>query len=120
MSRALFEEVTWDDKRVTSVDWESYKSAYLDFKTPSIEVVLMNLKDVPATGAGETAITVVPAAIGNAIFDATGVRLREVPFTADRVKAALITAHVAANEPAYEEKGSDAKAGMINSGAVAR
>jgi nicotinate dehydrogenase subunit B len=46
---------------------------------------------VPATGAGETAITVVPAAIGNAIFDATGVRLREVPFTAERVRAALRT-----------------------------
>jgi CO/xanthine dehydrogenase Mo-binding subunit len=48
----------------------------------------MNPTGVPAIGAGETAITVVPAAIGNAIFDATGIRLREVPFTADRVKAA--------------------------------
>jgi CO/xanthine dehydrogenase Mo-binding subunit len=40
-------------------------------------------------GAGETAITIVAAAVGNAIFDATGVRLREVPFTPERVKAAL-------------------------------
>lgn len=46
---------------------------------------------VPATGAGETAITVTPAAIGNAIFDATGARLRDLPFTPDRVKAALRT-----------------------------
>jgi nicotinate dehydrogenase subunit B len=89
MSRALVEEVTWDDRRVTSVDWESYKSLYLDFPIPEVEVVLINRTDVAATGAGETAITVVPAAIGNAIFDATGVRLREVPFTAERVKAAL-------------------------------
>lgn len=43
---------------------------------------------MPATGAGETAITVVAAAIGNAIFDAAGIRLREMPFTADRVRAA--------------------------------
>jgi CO/xanthine dehydrogenase Mo-binding subunit len=46
--------------------------------------------NVPATGAGETAITVVAAAIGNAIFDATGARLRTVPFTPERVKSALL------------------------------
>jgi nicotinate dehydrogenase subunit B len=88
MSRALVEEVTWDDKRVTSTDWETYQSPYLGIEIPKIDVVLMNPTGVPAIGAGETAITVVPAAIGNAIFDATGIRLREVPFTADRVKAA--------------------------------
>lgn len=89
MSRALVEEVTWDDKRVTSTDWETYPSLYLDFKMPAIDIVLVNRTDVPAIGAGETAITVVPAAIGNAIFDATGIRLREVPFTPGRIKAAL-------------------------------
>jgi CO/xanthine dehydrogenase Mo-binding subunit len=89
MSRALVEEVTWDDKRVTSTDWESYKSLYLDLELPAVDITLINRADVPATGAGETAITLVPAAIGNAIFDATGVRLREVPFTAQRVQAAL-------------------------------
>jgi len=88
MSRALVEEVTWDDKRVTSTDWETYESPYLGIEIPKIDVVLMNPTGVPAIGAGETAITLVPAAIGNAIFDATGIRLREVPFTADRVKAA--------------------------------
>jgi CO/xanthine dehydrogenase Mo-binding subunit len=111
MSRALFEEVTWDDKRVTSIDWESYHSAYLDFKIPTIEVVLMNPTGVSATGAGETAITIVPAAIGNAIFDATGVRMREVPFTPDRVKAALVAA--------YQEKSSDRLADRIGSEGVA-
>jgi CO/xanthine dehydrogenase Mo-binding subunit len=92
MSRSLVEEVTWDDKRVTSHDWLTYQSLYLDLvlELPTIEISLLNRTDVPATGAGETAITVVPAAIGNAIFDATGVRLRELPFTPDRVKAALL------------------------------
>jgi len=91
MSRSLVEEVTWDYKRVTSNDWETYRSLYLDLavELPTIEISFLNRTDVPATGAGETAITVVPAAIGNAIFNATGIRLREVPFTAKRVKAAL-------------------------------
>jgi CO/xanthine dehydrogenase Mo-binding subunit len=91
MSRSLVEEVTWDDKRVTSNDWETYPSPYLDLvlELPTIEISLLNRLDVPATGVGETAITVVPAAIGNAIFDATGVRLRQLPFTAERVKAAM-------------------------------
>ncbi|HEU4413529.1 MAG TPA: molybdopterin cofactor-binding domain-containing protein [Candidatus Angelobacter sp.] len=89
MSRALVEEVTWDEKRVTSTDWESYHSLYLDLPLPSITITLIDRPDAAATGAGETAITVIPAAIGNAIFDATGIRLREIPFTADRVRAAL-------------------------------
>jgi CO/xanthine dehydrogenase Mo-binding subunit len=91
MSRSLVEEVTWDDKRVTSNDWLTYQSVYLDLvlELPTVEISLLNRNDVPATGAGETAITVVPAAIGNAIFDATGMRLRQLPFTPDRVKAAL-------------------------------
>jgi CO/xanthine dehydrogenase Mo-binding subunit len=90
MSRALVEEVTWDDRRVTSTDWETYNTLYLGSEMPTVVTVLMNPTGVPATGAGETAITVVPAAIGNAIFDATGVRLREVPFTAERFKAARL------------------------------
>lgn len=91
MSRALVEEVTWDEKRVTSNDWETYKSLYLDlgFELPTIEISLTSRADVPATGAGEGVITLVPAAIGNAIFNATGARLRELPFTGERVRAAL-------------------------------
>jgi len=98
MSRALVEEVTWNDKRVTSIDWEGYNSLYLDLELPRIDITLINRPDVPATGAGETAITVVPAAIGNAIFDATGIRLREVPFTAERFRAALQAADVRSNQ----------------------
>jgi len=89
MSRALGEEVTWDDQKVTSVDWRTFHSLPLGFDVPAIESVLVNRTDVEASGAGETAITIVAAAIGNAIFDATGARVREVPFTPERVKAAL-------------------------------
>jgi CO/xanthine dehydrogenase Mo-binding subunit len=89
LSRSLLEEITWDEKRITSVDWETYKSLYLDYAPPPIEIVFVTPENVFATGAGETAITIVPAAIGNAIFDATGARLRDVPFTPERVLAAL-------------------------------
>jgi CO/xanthine dehydrogenase Mo-binding subunit len=90
-SRALGEEVTWDEHKVTSVDWRGYRSLPLGFELPIIESVLINRTDAEATGAGETAITVVAAAVGNALFDATGARIREVPFTPERVKAALGT-----------------------------
>ncbi len=90
MSRALMEEVTWDDQKVTSFDWRTYRTLPLGFDVPKIEAVLVDRHpDEPACGAGETAITVVAAAIGNAIFDATGARIRQVPFTPERVKAAL-------------------------------
>jgi CO/xanthine dehydrogenase Mo-binding subunit len=89
MSRALGEEVTWDDHNVTSVDWRTYHSLPLGFDVPKVETVLLNRPDEPATGAGETAITMVAGAIANAIFDATGARIRQVPFTPERIKAAL-------------------------------
>lgn len=90
MSRSLVEEVTWDDRRITSIDWKTYHSLHLDYEIPKIESVFVTPAGVAATGAGETAITVTPAAIGNAIFDATKVRLRDLPFTPERVKAAFI------------------------------
>ncbi len=89
MSRALGETVTWDEEKVTSIDWRTYRSLPLGFAIPRIEAVLINQPDEEACGSGETSITVVAAAIGNAIFDATGARIREVPFTPERVKAAL-------------------------------
>jgi nicotinate dehydrogenase subunit B len=89
MSRALVEEVSWDKRHITSTDWETYNSLHLDYEIPTIETVFVTPLGVPALGAGETAITVTPAAIGNAIFDATGARLRNLPFTPERVKAAL-------------------------------
>ena len=89
MSRAMGEEVTWDDHQVTSVDWRTYHSLPLGFAAPVIESVLINRTDGEATGSGETAITLVAAAIGNAIFDATGARVRQVPFTPRRIQDAL-------------------------------
>ena len=89
LSRALGEEVTWDDQKVTSIDWRTYHSLALGFDVPAIESLLINRTGVEATGAGETAITIVAPAIGNAIFDATGIRVRQVPFTPERVRAAL-------------------------------
>jgi CO/xanthine dehydrogenase Mo-binding subunit len=89
MSRALGEEITWDQHKITSTNWRTYHSLPLGIEVPTIESVLINRSDVSATGAGETAITLVAAAIGNAVFDATGVRLRQVPFTPTRFKAAL-------------------------------
>ncbi len=89
VSRALLEEVTWDEKKVTSVDWGTYRSLSLGADLPEVETVLIDRRDVQAMGAGETTITLAAAAIGNAIFDATGARIREVPFTRERVRAAL-------------------------------
>jgi CO/xanthine dehydrogenase Mo-binding subunit len=89
ISRTLAEEVTWDDQKVTAFDWQTYRTLSLGTSMPIVESVLMDRADVPATGAGETSITVVAAAIGNAIFDATGLRLRQVPFTPERIKAAV-------------------------------
>jgi nicotinate dehydrogenase subunit B len=89
MSRALGEEVTWDDRKVTSVDWRTFHSLTLGSPVPTIESVLINRPGVDASGAGETAITLVAAALGNAIFDATGARIRQVPLTPARVKAAI-------------------------------
>ncbi|MBI4885706.1 MAG: xanthine dehydrogenase family protein molybdopterin-binding subunit [Acidobacteria bacterium] len=89
MSRALREEVTWSGDRVTSIDWRTYRPWFVGDPVPVIESVIVNRPDAPATGAGETSITVTAASIGNAIFDATGARLRQLPFTPERVKAAL-------------------------------
>jgi CO/xanthine dehydrogenase Mo-binding subunit len=89
LSRALGEEVTWDNEKITSVDWRTYHSLPLGFAVPKIDAVLIDHAEGEVMGAGETSITLVAAAIGNAIFDATGVRIRQVPFTPERVKAAL-------------------------------
>ena len=89
VSRALNEEVTWNDQKVTSIDWRTYHPLPVGADVPKIETVLINRPEARATGAGETAVTVVAAAIGNAVFDATGVRFRQIPFTPERVKAAL-------------------------------
>jgi CO/xanthine dehydrogenase Mo-binding subunit len=88
ISRTLIEDVTFDASRVTSTDWVSYP--ILKFPdVPQIVVKLINHPEAPPWGAGEMAPAVVPAAIGNAVFDAIGVRLRSVPFVPKKVLAGL-------------------------------
>ena len=89
VSRTLLEEVTWDDEKITSIDWRTYRPLYLGAAVPEIQTVLIDRTEGEAMGAGETAVTVVAGAVANAIFDATGVRLRQVPFTPERVRAGL-------------------------------
>jgi CO/xanthine dehydrogenase Mo-binding subunit len=88
LSRALHEEIVYDRDRVTTVDWASYP--ILTFpEVPRLEFELIQRLDQPPLGAGEAASTPVGAALANAVFDATGVRLRTIPFRPERVKAAL-------------------------------
>jgi len=88
LSRTLFEEVAFDRSRVTSTDWASYP--ILSFPdAPEIVVDLVDRPNEPPLGAGEASATPVPAALANAVFDAVGARLTSVPFTRERVRAAL-------------------------------
>ena len=88
VSRALLEEVKFDSTGIKSLDWSSYP--ILRFSDiPEIDIVLINRPEMPALGGGEPSTGPVAAAIGNAIFDAVGVRLREAPFTPERVVAGL-------------------------------
>ena len=88
LSRTLHEEIVYNRDGVTTVDWGSYP--ILTFpEVPALEFELIQRLDQPPLGVGEAASTPVPAALANAVFDATGVRLRTVPFRAERVKAAL-------------------------------
>ena len=73
---------------MTSLDWASYP--ILTFlEIPDVVIELIDRPDEPPWGGGEPACAVVPSAIGSAVFEATGVRLRSVPFTPAKVKAAL-------------------------------
>ena len=100
LSRALHEETTFDTEKVTSVDWRTYPTMTHADTPASIDIVIVNgdpnpaRPDLPHYGAGETVCKPTLAAIGNAIFDATGVRLRRVPFRDARVLAALKAAGV--------------------------
>jgi CO/xanthine dehydrogenase Mo-binding subunit len=89
VSRTLWEEVTFDRKAVTSVDWLTYPILDITETPGEVNVVLINHPEIAPSGAGEPSIRPVAAAIANAIFDATGVRIRRVPFSPDRVKSAL-------------------------------
>ena len=95
VSRSLYEEVTFDNEKVTSVDWITSPTLTHADVPERIDVVLVNgdpnqnRPDLPHYGAGETMLKPTMAAIANAVFDATGLRLRQVPFTPAVVRAAL-------------------------------
>jgi len=89
ISRALAEEVTWNDRQITSDNWIAYPVIRFGGRLPAFQSVLVNRLDRLQMGAGECSITVVAGAIANAIFDATGARVRQVPFTRPRVLDAL-------------------------------
>jgi len=100
ISRTLYEEVKFDTEKVTSMDWNSHPTLTHADTPARIDVVLVNgdpnprRPDLPHYGAGEAACKPAIAAVGNAIYDATGVRLRRVPFRDGRVLAALQAAGV--------------------------
>ncbi len=88
-SRALCEEVTFDANMVTSKDWTTYPTIDMNLVPEKIDFVLINRPELPAAGAGEHAARVVAAALANAVFDATAVRIRSAPLSQERVKKAL-------------------------------
>jgi nicotinate dehydrogenase subunit B len=88
-SRALWEEVTFDRNMVTSTTWLKYPILDIEEAPRVIDIVLIDHPELPPTGAGEPSSRPVAAAIANAVYDATGVRLRRAPFRAETVKAAL-------------------------------
>lgn len=92
LSRTLFERVRFDRDSVTSVDWASYPILEMQDAPEAIEVVLIDRPEIAPTGAGEPTIRVIPAAVANAFFDATGVRLRSAPLDPEKVKKALARA----------------------------
>ncbi|HZF32023.1 MAG TPA: molybdopterin cofactor-binding domain-containing protein [Gammaproteobacteria bacterium] len=100
LSRALWEEVKFDNEKVTSVDWATHPSLRHSDTPATIDVVLVNgdpnpnRPDLPHYGAGEASHKPMIAAVANAVYDATGVRLRRPPFRKERVLAALRAAEV--------------------------
>ena len=87
-SWTLKERVRFDRTRITSTDWESYPILRFS-EAPRVDVVLLDRPDEPSLGSGEAAAGPTAAAIGNAVADALGVRVRSLPITADRIVAAI-------------------------------
>ena len=81
----MSEEVTFDRAKVTSIDWTSYPILDITEAPETVDIV----PELPPAGAGESSIRPVAAALANAVFDATGVRVRRVPMTPERLKPAL-------------------------------
>ena len=88
VSRTLIEQITFNRSNVTSLDWASYPIIRFN-DAPPVEVTILDHPDMPAQGSGEPSVNPVAPAIGNAVFDATGVRLRGMPMRPPIVKQAL-------------------------------
>jgi nicotinate dehydrogenase subunit B len=87
-SRVLMEEVNFDSAGVKNLNWNTYPIIRFH-EVPEVDIVLIDRRELPPMGGGEASSIATGAAVGNAIFDATGIRLRQVPFTPDRVRRAL-------------------------------
>jgi CO/xanthine dehydrogenase Mo-binding subunit len=89
MSWTLYESVTFDDTRITSIDWQTYPILRFNAVPDSVEVHIINRPGQPFLGSGETGQGPAAASIANAIADATGKRLRDLPLTRKRIKDAI-------------------------------
>ncbi|MGB6535236.1 MAG: molybdopterin cofactor-binding domain-containing protein [Xanthobacteraceae bacterium] len=88
-SRTLWEQVRFDNANVTSVDWRTYPILDVTEAPEQVEIVMIDHPQIAPSGAGEASSRPVPAAIANAVFDATGVRIRRAPLSPDNVKSSL-------------------------------
>lgn len=89
LSRTLLEEVEFDAEMVRSEDWNSYPILEMDMVPEAIDIHMINRPEIGPFGAGEATTRIVPGAVANAVFDATGVRMRKLPLTRSRVLEAL-------------------------------
>jgi CO/xanthine dehydrogenase Mo-binding subunit len=89
MSWTLYESVTFDDTRITSIDWQTYPVLRFNSVPDSIKVHIINRPGQPFLGSGETGQGPAAASIANAIANVTGKRLRDLPLTRKRIKAAI-------------------------------
>src|SRR5207248_6384337 len=103
-SRALMEEVSFDRNSVTSREWGAYPIITFP-DIPKIDVLMLPRQDQPPLGVGESASVPSAAAIANAIFDATGVRFRELPFTPERIRAGLAAATAKSSPGSAKRRG---------------
>ena len=90
ISRALYEEVKFDDQRVTSVDWNTYRIASMKDVPGKVDIVILNRPEKASGGVAEPGLVSLPAAIANAVFNATQVRVRQYPITPQRVKTLTV------------------------------
>ena len=89
-SWTLYESVEYSEIEITSRDWSSYPIMRFDNVPESVDVHVINRPDKPFLGNGEAGMGPTPAAIANALADATGLRLRNLPLTAEKVKQAML------------------------------